>query len=335
MIRDKLSRKFEYLRISITDKCNYRCSYCMPSDVFGSNHKFLKKDELLSYEEIIYIARELKHFGLRKIRLTGGEPMLRKNIQLLIGKLKNEAGIEEVHMTCNGSLLSKENIRELKRSGLDSITISLDSISKHIGKKLNPTHTDNKKVIDNIYHVLDHYGTLKLNSVIIKNINEQEIIPIVNQFKNDNVNIRFIEYMDVGESNNWDKDKVITSNQIKKIISQKYSIQQEPTIKSSTSEKWILNNYAATLGFISSISKPFCNDCNRGRLSADGKFYTCLFSTFGHDLSNHIRNQDREMLRLFFQNIWSSRIDQYSKLRSIANHPSNNASKIEMSYIGG
>ena len=141
--------------------------------------------------------------------------------------------------------------------------------------------------------------------------------------------------MDVGESNNWDKDKVITSNQIKKIISQKYSIQQEPTIKSSTSEKWILSNYAATLGFISSISKPFCNDCNRGRLSADGKFYTCLFSTFGHDLSNHIRNQDREMLRLFFQNMWSSRIDQYSKLRSITNHPSNNTNKIEMSYIGG
>ena len=334
MINDQLSRNFKYLRISITDKCNYRCSYCMPKDIFGKDHQFLQKSELLTYEEIIEVVKILKRYGLEKVRLTGGEPMLRKNIELLIKGLKDDALVNEVSITTNGSLLDHDKIRLLKTNGLDAITISLDSLSQDITDELNPTNNNISKVLNSIDNALKIFGTLKINMVVIKNKNSHEIIDMVKKFLHKNIELRFIEYMDVGESNNWDSENVFTSKEIMDLIKEHYSMSKIVVKKDSTSEKWQLDEYPLSIGFISSISKPFCSNCNRGRLSADGKFYTCLFSDTGYDFTNYIRNNDLS-LGEFFEKIWLERNDQYSQLRFTKKIIKNKKNKVEMSYIGG
>ena len=334
MINDRLSRNFKYLRISITDKCNYRCSYCMPKDIFGKDHQFLQKSELLTYEEIIEVVKILKRYGLEKVRLTGGEPMLRKNIELLIKGLKDDALVKEVSITTNGSLLDHDKIRLLKTNGLDAITISLDSLSQDITDELNPTNNNILKVLNSIDNALKIFGTLKINMVVIKNKNSHEIIDMVKKFLHKNIELRFIEYMDVGESNNWDSENVFTSKEILDLIKEHYSMSKIVVKKDSTSEKWQLDEYPLSVGFISSISKPFCSNCNRGRLSADGKFYTCLFSDTGYDFTNYIRNKNLS-LGEYFEKIWLERNDQYSQLRFTKKIIKNKKNKVEMSYIGG
>ena len=334
MINDQLSRNFKYLRISITDKCNYRCSYCMPKDIFGKDHQFLQKSELLTYEEIIEVVKILKRYGLEKVRLTGGEPMLRKNIELLIKGLKDDALVNEVSITTNGSLLDHDKIRLLKTNGLDAITISLDSLSQDITDELNPTNNNISKVLNSIDNALKIFGTLKINMVVIKNKNSHEIIDMVKKFLHKNIELRFIEYMDVGESNNWDSENVFTSKEIIDLIKEHYSMSKIVVKKDSTSEKWQLDEYPLSVGFISSISKPFCSNCNRGRLSADGKFYTCLFSDAGYDFTDYIRNNNLS-LGEFFKKIWLERNDQYSQLRFTKKIVKNKKNKVEMSYIGG
>ena len=334
MINDQLSRNFKYLRISITDKCNYRCSYCMPKDIFGKDHQFLQKSELLTYEEIIEVVKILKRYGLEKVRLTGGEPMLRKNIELLIKGLKDDALVNEVSITTNGSLLDHDKIRLLKTNGLDAITISLDSLSQDITDELNPTNNNILKVLNSIDNALKIFGTLKINMVVIKNKNSHEIIDMVKKFLHKNIELRFIEYMDVGESNNWDSENVFTSKEILDLIKEHYSMSKIVVKKDSTSEKWQLDEYPLSVGFISSISKPFCSNCNRGRLSADGKFYTCLFSDTGYDFTDYIRNNNLSLGK-FFEKIWLERNDQYSQLRFTKKIIKNKKNKVEMSYIGG
>ena len=257
----------------------------MPKDIFGKDHQFLRKDELLSYEEIIEIVKILKDYGLQKVRLTGGEPMLRKNIELLIRGLKKDALIDEVVMTTNGSLLDIKTINLLKINGLDSMTISLDSLSKESADAINPTHNDLTKVLRSIDDVIKVYGFIKVNMVIIKDKNSDEVIKMVKNFLNKRVELRFIEYMDVGESNKWVSNNVISSNDTMNSIKQYFDISKTEDSKDSTSERWQIDGYPMSIAFISSISKPFCSDCNRGRLSADGKFYTCLFSDTGYDFS--------------------------------------------------
>ena len=334
MINDRLSRNFKYLRISITDKCNYRCSYCMPKDIFGKDHQFLQKSELLTYEEIIEVVKILRRYGLEKVRLTGGEPMLRKNIELLIKGLKDDALVNQVSITTNGSLLDHDKIRLLKTNGLDAITISLDSLSQDITDELNPTNNNILKVLNSIDNALKIFGTLKINMVVIKNKNSHEIIDMVKKFLHKNIELRFIEYMDVGESNNWDSENVFTSKEILDLIKEHYSMSKIVVKKDSTSEKWQLDEYPLSVGFISSISKPFCSNCNRGRLSADGKFYTCLFSDTGYDFTNYIRNNNLS-LGEYFEKIWLERNDQYSQLRFTKKIIKNKKNKVEMSYIGG
>ena len=334
MINDQLSRNFKYLRISITDKCNYRCSYCMPKDIFGKDHQFLQKSELLTYEEIIEVVKILKRYGLEKVRLTGGEPMLRKNIELLVKGLKDDALVDEVSITTNGSLLDYNKIRLLKTNGLDAITISLDSLSQDITDELNPTNNNISKVLNSIDSALKIFGTLKINMVVIKNKNNHEIIDMVKKFLHKNIELRFIEYMDVGESNNWDSENVFTSKEIIDLIKEHYSMSKIVVKKDSTSEKWQLDEYPLSVGFISSISQPFCSNCNRGRLSADGKFYTCLFSDTGYDFTNYIRNKNLS-LGEYFEKIWLKRNDQYSQLRFTKKIIKNKKNKVEMSYIGG
>ncbi len=332
-ILDRLNRSFEYLRISVTDKCNFRCTYCMPEDKFGSGYKFLKKNDLLSYEEIIRLIKIFQNFGLKKVRLTGGEPLLRKNIDNLVRGIKSYTNINKISMTTNGSLLNESIASKLKESGLDSITISLDSLSKKTNSYLNTTKQDYTNVIDAIDLVIKIFGFVKINMVVIKNINDSDIIQMIDKFKNRNVQIRFIEYMDVGESNGWSIENVVTSDEIRNIISSKYKINKLSDEINSTSERWKINNHQAELAFISSISKPFCANCDRGRISADGKFFTCLFSTNGHDLLKIIRdNPSDEKVLEFFKDIWEKRNDHYSEIRFNQKHLKN---KIEMSYIGG
>jgi len=329
---DMLSRKFEYLRISVTDRCNYRCSYCMPSEVFNNNYSYIAQNKILSYEEIIHLCSILKKIGLTKIRITGGEPLLRKNIDKLIHKLKTESGIDNVSMTTNGSLLTDTKLKQLKSSGLDSITLSLDTLDSKKITKINGT----KKYFDLdtvLTGIEKYFTTVKTNTVVIKNINDDEVLDIVNKISALRSEIRFIEYMDVGESNNWDFSKIIPSQELYELINSKYELSVINTDKSSTSKKWALKNTDSSVGFISSITEPFCNDCNRARLSVDGKIYTCLFASEGHDIKKIIRTSrsDQDILDYFY-NLWSKRSDRYSEVRFMQKKDS---PKVEMSYIGG
>ena len=330
--KDMLSRQFEYLRISVTDRCNYRCSYCMPAEIFNKDYSYIKQSKILSYEEIIQISSILKKVGLKKIRITGGEPLLRKNIDKLIYKLKTEVGIEHVGMTTNGSLLTDEKLSILKSSDLDSLTLSLDTLNSDKIIKINGTKKqfDLDKVIQGIEK---HFGKVKTNTVVIKGINDNEILDIIIKMIRINSEVRFIEYMDVGESNNWDLEKVVPSKDILKSIKSRYSLSLIKTDKSSTAEKWSIENTNTSVGFISSITEPFCNGCNRARLSVDGKLYTCLFANEGYDLKTIIRNgaSEQDVLN-YFKDIWTKRSDRYSELRFINK---SNLPKVEMSYIGG
>ena len=330
--KDMLSRQFEYLRISVTDRCNYRCSYCMPAEIFNKDYSYIKQNKILSYEEIIQISSILKKVGLKKIRITGGEPLLRKNVDKLIYKLKTEVGIEHVGMTTNGSLLTDEKLSILKSSDLDSLTLSLDTLNSDKIIKINGTKKqfDLDKVLQGIEK---YFGKVKTNTVVIKGINDNEILDIIIKMIRINSEVRFIEYMDVGESNNWDLEKVVPSKDILKSIKSRYSLSLIKTDKSSTAEKWSIENTNTSVGFISSITEPFCNGCNRARLSVDGKLYTCLFANEGYDLKTIIRNgaSEKDVLN-YFQNIWSKRSDRYSELRFINK---SDLPKVEMSYIGG
>ena len=334
VINDKLKRSFEYLRISLTDRCNYRCSYCMPKDIFNADYKYLKKSELLTFEEILSFIKALKAFDIKKIRLTGGEPLLRRNIENLINGIKDN-GINEVALTTNGSLLSFNKAKLLKQNGLDGVTISLDSLRCSTNKKINP-YSNLSKVIDSIYIATDVFGYAKINVVIMNNVNSNEIFDIVDKFKNFNVEIRFIEFMDVGETNEWNLDRVYSSERIYRDISKYFSFTKLTDEISSTSTKWQLNGYNAKIGFISSITQPFCGSCNRARLSADGLFYTCLFATQGYNVLDALRkSSDINKLQNDIKNVWARRIDQYSVLRKSSRQDNEHKSKIEMSYIGG
>ena len=336
MIKDKLNRQFEYLRISVTDKCNFRCTYCMPKEIFDSKHQFLKKNELLTYEEIIEVAKTLKPFGLKKIRLTGGEPLLRKNIEYLVEGLKKDALIDKVMITSNGSLLTKEKLMALQKSGLDSVTISLDASSQKVANIMNPVNNNHILVSEAIDNVISIFDSVKVNMVVIKGVNDKEIIPMVEKFLGKSVELRFIEYMDVGESNNWSLSNVFTSKETKDLIKHYFSLKKLPDLIDSTSEKWSISGHALSIAFISSISKPFCSECNRGRLSANGNFYTCLFSDKPYDFSSYFRNKENKLsFNDYFIKVWSNRDDQYSQLRFVSKLDKSKKNKVEMSYIGG
>ncbi len=330
--KDKFSRSFEYLRISVTDRCNYRCSYCMPSEIFNKNYNYIAQDKILSYEEIIKIACILKKIGLKKIRLTGGEPLLRKNIDKLIYKLKMEAKIEHVGMTTNGSLLNDEKLDILKKAGLDSITLSLDTLKPG---KINKINGAKKQFnVDGVLKGIEKYfGFVKTNTVVIKGVNDDEIFDIIDKVRKFKSEIRFIEYMDVGESHDWNLNKVITTKDLITQIKNTYDLQAIVSEKSSTSKKWLIKNTDTSIGFISSISEPFCRECNRARLSVDGKLFTCLFATQGYDFKEILRSdQNDEKVLNYFQEVWRKRTDRYSEIRFTKK---DDLPKVEMSYIGG
>jgi len=323
MVEDKRGRPFRDLRISLTDRCNMRCRYCMPREHFSGDHQFLAKSEILSYEEISFIVKSMLPLGLEKVRLTGGEPLLRRDIGELILLLPNEL---DVALTTNGLLLG-DNAAMLKNSGLNRVTVSLDAIDVKTFQEMGDTKETPSKVLNGIQSALDVGLQVKVNVVIRKGINEHSVNEISKHFEGTDVIVRFIEFMDVGETNSWNLEEVFTGDEMRKLLTP-----LSPIGDNYVGE--VANRYqkgTQELGFIESVSKPFCHSCNRARLSADGRIYTCLFANKGNDLKSILRMGATESdLQNAMKTIWSSRDDAYSENRGKVNH-----AKVEMSFIGG
>ena len=333
IIKDKFNRPIKDLRISVIDRCNFRCPYCMPKEIYGERYQFLKNDQLLSFDEIITISEIFSKFGVEKLRITGGEPLLRKDLSLLIKDLKSILGIKEIALTTNGFFLNKYAL-DLKQSGVDRLTVSLDSLNPETYKKLNGQNLDIKKTLEGIEFAQSiGFENIKINCVVMKGINEEQIIDLVNFGRDNNLIIRFIEYMDVGTINGWKSDDVVYAEDILSIIEKKYELKPvDPNYFGEVATRYKFIDGVGEIGIISSVSKPFCSDCTRARITADGNLYTCLFTNKGHDLKSVIRKQSYKNLEDFIRKIWIGRSDQYSQLRALGK---TDKEKVEMYKIGG
>jgi len=342
LLSDTLARPLRDLRISVTDRCNFRCVYCMPKEVFDKDYQFLPQSSLLSFEEITRVAKIFVAHGVEKIRLTGGEPLLRKHIEKLIEML---AGLTthngkplDLTMTTNGSLLTKK-AQSLKDAGLQRVTVSLDSLDDATFKRMNDVDFPVSDVLDGIEaaHRVG-LGPVKVNMVVKRGVNDQEIVPMARYFKGSPAILRFIEYMDVGASNGWKMDEVIPSAEVVRRISEQTPLEEvEPNYTGETAERWRYVDGSGEIGVISSVTQAFCSDCNRARLSTEGKLFTCLFATGGHDLRALLRagHSDEELIAAV-AHLWSQRDDRYSELRTINTEGlARPVRKVEMSYIGG
>ncbi|MDQ0279091.1 cyclic pyranopterin phosphate synthase [Arthrobacter silviterrae] len=336
---DTLKRPLRDLRISVTDRCNFRCVYCMPKEVFGRDFAFMPKDQLLTFEEITRLARIAMDHGVRKIRLTGGEPLLRKGIEDLVAMLAAlrtpEGEPPDLAMTTNGSALAQK-AQALKAAGLDRVTVSLDSLDDSVFQAMNDVAYPVAKVL----HALDAaeeagLGPVKVNMVVKRGLNDHSIVDMARHFRGTPFILRFIEYMDVGSSNGWKMDQVVPSAEIMERINKVFPVEPlEANYRGETSQRWRYVDGQGEIGAISSVTRAFCSGCTRARLSADGKLFTCLFATAGTDLRELLRGgaTDQELANALAA-LWGARTDRYSELRS-ANTPGLRK-KIEMSYIGG
>ncbi|WP_233713297.1 GTP 3',8-cyclase MoaA [Lederbergia citri] len=334
MIIDKLRRPLHDLRISVTDKCNFRCQYCMPAEIFGPDFKFLNKDEILSFEEIERLARIFSKLGVKKLRITGGEPLMRKNIALLISKLNEIEGITDIGLTTNGVLLVKQS-KELYEAGLRRLNISLDALDNEIFQKMNGRGVKSDVVLRGIETALNTGFSVKVNMVVQKGVNDSQIIPMAKHFRDMGITLRFIEYMDVGNTNGWNWNQVVTKKEIYDLLSEHFTLKPvDSNYYGEVAKRYKYKDSETEVGFITSVSESFCSTCTRARISADGKFYTCLFAAKGHDLKSLLRNiDDDEQILNEISGIWQNRNDRYSDERVIGSVSS--SKKIEMSYIGG
>lgn len=334
IIKDKLNRPLRDLRISVIDRCNFRCQYCMPADQFGDDFKFLPKTALLTYEEIERLAKIFVNLGVEKIRLTGGEPLLRRDLPILVEKLSIIEGLKDIALTTNGVLLPKM-AGMLKEAGLKRVNVSLDSLKDELFGKINGRGVGTKPVLDGIEAAKKAGLGVKINMVVKKGLNDLEIIPMADFCKNNGLELRFIEYMDVGSSNGWKMDDVITKKQIYEMLCEHYQIESlDPAYFGEVAKLYHYKDAKVNVGFISSVSESFCGSCTRSRLSANGQIFTCLFNGNGHDIRNFMRNgATDEELRERITAIWNGRNDRYSDERTA--ETAKNRKKIEMSYIGG
>lgn len=341
-VADTFARPLQELRISLTDRCNFRCVYCMPEESFGKDHVFLPQSSLLSFEEITRIARIFVAHGVRKIRLTGGEPLLRKHIENLIGmlaQLETPDGRDiELTLTTNGSLLTKK-AQAMKDAGLNRVTVSLDSLDDAIFKRMNGVGfpvSDVLRGLDAAYAA--GLGPIKVNMVVKGGMNDREIVPMARHFKGSPFILRFIEYMDAGVTNKWKMGEVIPSAEVLRRIDAHMPLEAiESNRKGETAERWRYRDGSGEIGVVSSVTHAFCRDCTRARLSTVGVLYTCLFAASGHDLRALMRygKTDQE-ISTAVAHLWHSRADRYSELRSTATKGmERTVEKIEMSYIGG
>lgn len=336
-ILDQFSRPLHDLRISVIDRCNFRCTYCMPAEEFHEKYTFLSRAEWLSFDETVRLVKQFVSLGVSKVRITGGEPLLREGIDQLISKLSAVSGIEDLALTTNGVLLTK-HIRKLKAAGLKRLTVSLDTLDEDIFYSMNGQKGKVSEVLEGITAAEEQgFDSIKINVVVQKGINDGKILDIVKYFKGTGHIVRFIEYMDVGNKNNWQPGLVVPSKQILELINAKFPVEAvEPGYFGEVAERYRYRDGAGEIGFISSITQPFCGSCTRARLSTDGKFYTCLFAGAGHDLRTPLRNgsTDTQIVQLI-QNIWQTRNDRYSEERFTIKPEVKQTRKIEMYQIGG
>lgn len=341
---DARGRPLHDLRISVTDRCNFRCSYCMPREVFGKDHEFLSHGSLLSFEEITRVAGLMVGLGVKKIRLTGGEPLLRRDLETLIAQLSclrqpNGEPIE-LTLTTNGSLLAKK-AQSLREAGLDRVTVSLDGLDDALFRKLNDANFPVSRVLAGIEAAAQAgFSGIKVNMVVRRGLNDGEILPMVEHFRGTGHILRFIEYMDVGASNGWRMEEVLPSRDIIARIHAVHPLAPvDPNYPGEVAQRWRYLDGAGEIGVISSVTQPFCGDCSRLRLTTEGQLFTCLFGHQGHDLRGLLRRQlPDEDIRTALMNLWQGRDDRYSELRSSQKSASptpNGKRRVEMSYIGG
>lgn len=316
-ITDKFGRPIRDLRISVTDRCNFRCSYCMPKEIFGDDFEFMKKDELLSFEELERIAKIYASLGVKKLRITGGEPLLRKDLHELIARLNRIEGIEDIGMTTNGLLLKKHG-KKLYDAGLRRLNISLDAMDDELFGQINDRGIGTSRIIEQIEYAISLGFEIKINMVVQKGLNEHEILPMARFFKAMPVTLRFIEFMDVGNDNGWNFDKVITKKEILAMLEDEFDIEPlNPAYYGEVAKVYRHKDAESYLGFITSVSESFCSTCTRARLSSDGKFYGCLFAVEGFDIKQIMREgiSDDELVEVL-TGVWNKRDDRYSDLRT-------------------
>jgi len=342
LIRDTLGRPIHDLRISVTDRCNFRCTYCMPREVYGRDFAFLPRSELLTFEEITRLARVFVALGVRKVRLTGGEPLLRRDLPTLVGMLAQIPDVADITLTTNGSLLERQ-AQALADAGLERISVSLDSLDEQVFARMNDVGFPVSSVLDGIA-AAERAGLrpIKVNMVVRRGLNEHDVVPMARFFRERGQVLRFIEYMDVGHTNGWRLDDVVPANEIIAAIDADMPLVALPaTYPGEVANRWAYRDGSGEVGVIASVTQPFCRDCSRARLTADGQLYTCLFASSGHDLRGPVRAgaTDAELSELV-SSVWAARTDRYSELRSLATarplpvlvHDPN---RVEMSRIGG
>ncbi|HDX9631555.1 TPA: GTP 3',8-cyclase MoaA [Bacillus cereus] len=334
MVTDFFGRPLQDLRISVIDRCNFRCTYCMPAEVFGPDYAFLKDEFLMTFDEIERLAKLFVSIGVRKIRLTGGEPLLRKDLTKLIARLVKIDGLVDIGLTTNAIHLTKQ-AKALKEAGLHRVNVSLDAIEDDVFKGINGRNINTKPVIKGIMAAKEAGLDIKVNMVVKKGMNDHQVLPMAAYFKEQGITLRFIEFMDVGSTNGWNFDQVVTKRELIEMIHSVYPL--EPAEAHYFGEVAKRYRYVGTnveVGFITSVSESFCSSCTRARISADGKFYTCLFATEGLDVRELLRgNLSDDELVSVIQDVWMNRKDRYSDERT--EESAKNRPKIEMSYIGG
>ncbi len=330
---DRFRRPLKDLRISVMDRCNFRCPYCMPQDKYHPDFEFLKSSERLSFEEILRLAHLFAGLGVRKLRITGGEPLLRPNIADLVGDLSRVPGIDDIALTTNGILLA-QHAAALKAAGLSRVTVSLDSVDDAVFLQMSGGRGSKAQVLEGIRAAITAgLAPIKVNAVVKRGVNEHTAVDLVEYFRGTGVIVRFIEYMDVGTINHWQASDTVPSRELLALLRARWPLTAtQPNYHGEVAERYRFDDGAGEVGFISSVSEPFCGSCTRGRLSSDGQFYTCLFASRGTDLKGPLRAglSDQQLLVLI-QGVWSNREDRYSELR--AHEPG--SEKVEMYYIGG
>jgi cyclic pyranopterin phosphate synthase len=334
MLNDTLARPLRDLRISVTDRCNFRCTYCMPKEVFGRDFAFLDRDALLTFEEIARLARLFAREGAHKIRLTGGEPLLRRDLERLVSMLAAVEGIDDIALTTNGSLLTREKARALATAGLRRVTVSLDSLDDEMFRRMNDVDFPVARVLDAIDAAADAgLSPVKIDVVVKRGMNDESYVDIARRFRGKPHIVRFIEYMDVGNTNGWRIDDVVSGREIIETLTREWPlIALDRNYKGEVAERWRYADGAGEIGVITSVTQPFCGTCTRARLSSDGELYTCLFASRGRDLRALLRGgaSDDEISNVICS-VWRVRDDRYSEIRTLATP----LRKVEMSRIGG
>ncbi len=332
VLTDQLRRPVRDLRISVTDRCNFRCTYCMPKELFGKDHVFLPRDQLLSFEEITKLVHLFVERGVSKVRLTGGEPLLRKDLEKLIGMVAAIDGVEDLTLTTNASLLVKK-ARSLAAAGLDRVTVSLDALDDPTFQEMNDVGFPVAAVLEGIEAAVEAgLGPIKVNAVVKRGVNEHAVVDMASHFKGSGHIVRFIEYMDVGSTNGWRLDDVVPAEEMISAINEVFPLQPiRPNYPGEVANRFRYLDGEGEVGVIASVTKPFCGSCTRARLSAEGMLYTCLFATSGSNLRDSMRAG--EDMGAIIDRVWSMREDRYSEIRS--SQTVSIGSRVEMSYIGG